>query len=619
MTGPEPDLAAIAARLGRPLRVLHIGNIANNAYNNARIQRHYGIEADVLCYGDYYIMSSPEWESGGFSGALDPVLPDWFATSMGGWRRPDWFAQGPSEACCRYLMARRIGLTALAELLWRDLQARYWLLLDAAKPGRPPMPEALARAHEFVRFHGLDQPGIRLAYGTMLLDAARRAVRGAYQAVLDNAIMPKLARGERKSVSVRLWLLFRRLRGLREPEVSAAPAVPDRGAWRRTWTAIRRAAGDAAASFWRPLVLGLEHSSAILRLRRLVRVEARRAARPAWQERFAARRDAILARARAISPEVEHQTRDYIAKHAVLFTGVLSGYDIVQGYSIDGFIPWINGFARFVSYEHGTIRELPWEPSLVGVVCRQVYEESPQVFITNTDVLPSAARLGLDRSRTVYLPHAFSPEKLWAWRDKHPDLKPPPGEVRFFSPTRHHWRDRSRSWSKGNDVFLRAAARLAREGRRFQILLVEWGKEVAESRALIEALGLADRVTWVAPMHKETLWETYLTHHAVVDQFVLPAMGGVSMEALALGRRLIAALDLPCCEEFFGAAPPCLAAMTEDACVAAMTAVLDDPGDQAGIGAAAAEWIRQYHSAERIAGLQVATYRQMLEEPAERI
>jgi len=30
------------ARLGRPLRVLHIGNIANNAYNNARIQRQYG-------------------------------------------------------------------------------------------------------------------------------------------------------------------------------------------------------------------------------------------------------------------------------------------------------------------------------------------------------------------------------------------------------------------------------------------------------------------------------------------------------------------------------------------------------------------------------------------------
>ena len=31
-------------RMGRPLRVLHIGNIANNAYNNARIQRQLGIQ-----------------------------------------------------------------------------------------------------------------------------------------------------------------------------------------------------------------------------------------------------------------------------------------------------------------------------------------------------------------------------------------------------------------------------------------------------------------------------------------------------------------------------------------------------------------------------------------------
>eukprot|EP01035_Chromulina_nebulosa_P040743 gene40744-biopygen27478 len=27
----------------------------------------------------------------------------------------------------------------------------------------------------------------------------------------------------------------------------------------------------------------------------------------------------------------------------------------------------------------------------------------------------------------------------------------------FFSPTRHHWKDKSGSWTKGNDVFLNAA------------------------------------------------------------------------------------------------------------------------------------------------------------------
>ena len=52
---------------GRPLRVLHIGNIANNAYNNARIQRQRGIDAYVLSFDYYHIMATPEWEDADFT------------------------------------------------------------------------------------------------------------------------------------------------------------------------------------------------------------------------------------------------------------------------------------------------------------------------------------------------------------------------------------------------------------------------------------------------------------------------------------------------------------------------------------------------------------------------
>src|ERR1700734_3394677 len=80
---------------GRPLGVLHIGNIANNAYNNALIQRRFGIEADVICYNYYHVMGCPEWEAASFDGRIDSLFPDWWATELGGWQRPDWFVQGP--------------------------------------------------------------------------------------------------------------------------------------------------------------------------------------------------------------------------------------------------------------------------------------------------------------------------------------------------------------------------------------------------------------------------------------------------------------------------------------------------------------------------------------------
>src|SRR5215510_1061414 len=76
-------LAEFERRKGRKLRVLHIGNIANNAYNNAKIQRQRGIDADVLSFDYYHIMACPEWEDAEFLGKIeDDNFPDWWAVDL---------------------------------------------------------------------------------------------------------------------------------------------------------------------------------------------------------------------------------------------------------------------------------------------------------------------------------------------------------------------------------------------------------------------------------------------------------------------------------------------------------------------------------------------------------
>src|SRR5881394_1383142 len=91
----------------RPLRVLHIGNVANNAYLNARLLNAAGLDCDVLSYGHYHLMSSPEWEDSDFSKAPpDHFRPDWRAIDLNGFERPRWFAEGPFLAAARYLLAR---------------------------------------------------------------------------------------------------------------------------------------------------------------------------------------------------------------------------------------------------------------------------------------------------------------------------------------------------------------------------------------------------------------------------------------------------------------------------------------------------------------------------------
>ena len=48
------------------MKILHVGNVAMNAYNNAKFLRRRRIEADVLVCDYTHIMGQPEWEDAFF-------------------------------------------------------------------------------------------------------------------------------------------------------------------------------------------------------------------------------------------------------------------------------------------------------------------------------------------------------------------------------------------------------------------------------------------------------------------------------------------------------------------------------------------------------------------------
>ncbi|NEU98835.1 glycosyltransferase [Bradyrhizobium uaiense] len=293
------------------------------------------------------------------------------------------------------------------------------------------------------------------------------------------------------------------------------------------------------------------------------------------------------------------------------FADVLEQYDVIQGYSIDGFIPFINGFKNYACYEHGTLRDMPFEKSYNGILCSAAYKNAAFSFVTNSDVLPSVKRLELKRERTVYLPHAFDDEKISNFWAEHRISKRDSNVTTFFSPTRHHWRAAPVSMQKGNDLFLRAVAQVAQTDRDFRIILVEWGVDVHRSKELIQKLRIEDMVSWIPSLNKAELRQLYCSSEVVVDQFRIPAMGGVTFEAMALGRRVITNLDETQSAEFFGAAPPCLVADSIESCAARIFEILADPLDDNGRGDAARRWFEKCHSAQRVVALQLAAYREI--------
>lgn len=649
MTPPLRDaqLEAIAAALGRPLRVLHIGNIANNAYNNARVQRQYGVEADVLCHDYYHVMGTPEWEDGGLATRPDPDLPNWWTTNLGGFSRPDWYAQGPLNLCLDYLDARRSRNPALTESSRAALEMAYVDLLrmralsrgEAWRDPRPresrhpvlsPLtalfsPRAANRGDTVRHALARSTHAAHIAF-LMRVHASKARLRKHFEEARRLLVWPLLAGATAKPPTIaapRLTLaayrLARRLGGrdardaeaiAREAATLIHPGTP--ASWRFAARTLARLAPQALADAF---------FHGLRRTLRIARLDADTRDAPSTAKSRAAQARKIVDdwTTEGAPPTLDQSRRDdliaLIAEHALLFAQTLKAYDIVQGYSTDGFIPLVNGLRAFASYEHGTLRELPFENSLTGLICNIAYRRSPAVFITNTDVLPSVERLGLNPSRVYRLPHAFDDRKLMDWRDKHAALQPPDDCVVFFSPTRQHWRDANRSLTKGNDVMLHAAGRLWAQGRRFRLVLVEWGADLEESRRLIDALGYASAVEWVAPMGKQDLWRAYCTSHAILDQFVLPALGGVGFEALALGRRLITHTDQPTLEAFFGEAPPVFGAADVSEVETSMREVLDDPHDASARGPAGRLWIAERHSAKRIVEIQAEAYARLLDLP----
>ena len=96
------------------LRAIHLGNIANNGFLNAKLLRCRGWECEVVSHDYHHVMGCPEWEDADFDAeAVDQNRPDWSRVDLGEFRRPDWFLNGSFDHCANEL-ARRFGISAPA-------------------------------------------------------------------------------------------------------------------------------------------------------------------------------------------------------------------------------------------------------------------------------------------------------------------------------------------------------------------------------------------------------------------------------------------------------------------------------------------------------------------------
>lgn len=530
---------------GRNLRVLHIGNIANNAYNNAKIQRQRGIDADALSFDYYHIMACPEWEDGAPKKPIkDDMFPDWWRAGLRpGYRRPRWFVQGPLDICVRYLLAQTVRAPS-RRFLWRWMTFERWMLCHPSRWTERIRNEVLKRTDRIIQYDAGPANGIMWSWlGKEFQDWSK-----------DNA-----------------------------------------GKWPRLARKVG-ASGRRLAAFGRTADIGKGL------IRHLDRTQGQRA-------KTRARLEALL-ETPGDAPSVDWHFNWWYHPYMKL---LLRRYDVVQAYATQTAIPFMFSHA-YIAYEHGTIRSIPFQDTDEGRICMATYRAADAVFVTNTDNLESARKMNLSEERTVALPHAFDSDKLVRHMQRS-KKSPPPGQAILFTPSRQHWVGADPGWAKGNDLVFHALRQVRDSGRFCRLQAIEWGAHIDESKKLIEELGIADMVEWLPKMGKRELWDAYLQSHAVIDQFQTPALGGVTFEALMLGRRVLTAIDEAEMTKFFGSTPPLYNCRSIDDIAKAMIRVIDDLEDDGRDGEKNHLWMQEKHSADTIVKIQVDRYGEVLSEP----
>ena len=283
------------------------------------------------------------------------------------------------------------------------------------------------------------------------------------------------------------------------------------------------------------------------------------------------------------------------------------GYDLVQGYATHAILPLLATPGRsFVAYEHGTLRELPFEDSWRGRLLSIAYRRAAKVIITNADVIGSAQRLGLEN--TVFVPHPVDETKYTPGTSRVGDeLRTAGFGPILLAPARQDWRE------KRSDVLVRALGELVRAGHpRALLLLGDWGADAPRTRALVSELGLHANVRWTLPVPKLELIELYRAADVVLDQFTFGTFGGIAPEAMACERPVVMAFDRTLHEWCFPEPPPIVDARDERSVADALGRLADDAGERARLGRAGREWVERHHGWRLVAERQRAVYEEVL-------
>ena len=240
-------------------------------------------------------------------------------------------------------------------------------------------------------------------------------------------------------------------------------------------------------------------------------------------------------------------------------------YDILHCYGTEVILPLIHNNFKYVCFEHGTLRSLPFQNNFYGKLVLNSYCMTKHLFITNSDTVKNVRKVKC--KSYSYIPHPIN-EKWQLDKDikklKNDLVKSRKNDFILFHPPRQHWeymktldKNYDRSWLKGNDIFYNGVKSFIKKTNSNPLVIaVEWGKKVNESKRLIEQLGISNNFMWIKPQSIFMMTKFFSISDIIIDQFILGAIGSITAKAMFHGKPIMTYIDPISIKGFFKTTPP---------------------------------------------------------------